>query len=221
MDALMFRRGAVVFSANSKRSAYRRWLGLSYDGNSWTRRGGSRVWLIRTGWPSPQSRSSAGPEVTQQGTEMSEMRDGCSHEVLNEIWRDCSIFKRVGAVTRFHLEPCSSLTSLWLLGGIFFPPKWYLKVSGNSVVKTLIYYPDMFVCVFVIGYNKLRSFWDVPVWNLPQLTTKIRFQHNHTCPQTNISYLVPHWSFQSSNTASGSLVSRQVSRHFEHEHNNV
>lgn len=101
--------------------------------------------------------------------------------------------KTVDTVTRFHLKPCSSLTSPWLFRSIFFPPRWYLKVSGDA--KTLFSYSSMFVCL-LLDIIDCRVFWDVPVWNLPQLASKIHkiTVQSYLKPISHISYHSGHFN---------------------------
>lgn len=139
MDELMFNRGAAVFSSNSKRSACRRWIGI---GNIWhdfvRSRGRSTLWLTLPARSSLQSGRLCWPRSDPTGNrDVTDERQ--RHEVLNEIWRLLFFKKTVDTVTRFHLKPCSSLTSPWLFRSIFFFPGdiWRLQAILRRYFLTL------------------------------------------------------------------------------------
>lgn len=184
MDALMFNRGAAAFSANSKGRPTAVWLGLAtYDVTSTVGGEGSRVWQSPFKHGAPPAQKWPDREARCQRWETA------ATNVLNEIWRDCSIFKRVGAVTRFHFKPCSSLTSLTLWVYCFSP-----KVISEG----------------------LYSVWDVSqlttkIYKIQRNHVCLQTNASYLVPQGSIQS-------SNRASGSQVRVRRHISLHFEHEH---
>lgn len=94
---------------------------------------------------------------------------------------ECSIFKRAGTVARLHLKPCS-------FGSIFFPSDtWSFQAILFRAEDTNLLPLHVCVCLLLDILN--CGVFEMCLFGICRSSPQrsIRLQHNHTCPQTNIS----------------------------------